>query len=737
MKNYLELYLTSETTTKEQWQTLYTVMSQQLGALSRFQVIVMVKDNVVRYFIGADRDVSELSNNIDMGVLRPVDSSELQLPANAGRENFVQFVSGGNILDLKDKLAVKRGRQLEYLVLNVRSINLQKSLVSSELYFAKGNSYTRAKKLFTFFPAHLLAIDFATNTKYLRKSYPKYLNIEKTLNLFESSDTNAVFSISTFPYFSTPRYLSLNNYEFDKHSFIIGATGSGKSKLIQLYIEQLAKSQQKLNYRIIVIDPHDNLRHDLEGIPDSYMVNFANETAELFGGEEVQTDVSAATELTTSLMKSLLADQFNARLERVLRFTLFVLFVAKIMSLDYLKRFLTDTELRNQIMQHVSGSVPHNIRQFFATDFNEIRTTHYNEAILPIVSLVDEMQLQPALVGESEQSLAKLIQDNYLTVFSLNKVTMGEKVVKTVAGLLIQQIFLLAQARAFHEHVILIVDEVSVVQNPALASILAEARKFNLSVILTQQYFGQVEKDLRDAIFANVYNYYTFRVSEEDAISLAGNLNMEIPKEIVESEKAKGVKEEQLKIKFLTELHPRECLLRVSANGQILPCFKARTMSVTTSDRKKSDSKKDEVTPAKLEKFIEGSVPEVPTLPGQAPKAVPPSMPMPSLGSQAAPSPQLDTHTDPAEAIEYGRDDDGTLTTGSPGGPEQAGLNPEGELSTFTNPEVDPALRQPTNNTDDVVATGIPAQQPGNNTYMQPSVSLSELLASQSSSRKK
>ena len=73
---------------------------------------------------------------------------------------------------------------------------------------------------------------------------------------------------------------------------------------------------------------------------------------------------------------------------------------------------------------------------------------------------------------------------------------MGEKVVKTVAGLLIQQIFLLAQANAFNQRVILIIDEVSVVQNPALASILSEARKYNLFVFLTQQYFGQIEEDL-------------------------------------------------------------------------------------------------------------------------------------------------------------------------------------------------------------------------------------------------
>jgi len=94
------------------------------------------------------------------------------------------------------------------------------------------------------------------------------------------------------------------------------------------------------------------------------------------------------------------------------------------------------------------------------------------------------------------------------------------------------------------------------VQNPALAQILAEARKFNLTVILTQQYFGQVDKDLRDAIFANVYNYYTFKVSEEDARALEGNLNMELPKEVVEAENAKGIKESDSKVKIMTELHP-------------------------------------------------------------------------------------------------------------------------------------------------------------------------------------
>lgn len=104
---------------------------------------------------------------------------------------------------------------------------------------------------------------------------------------------------------------------------------------------------------------------------------------------------------------------------------------------------MTDIEYRNQILAHVQGYIPENIVRFFGTDFNEIRTKYYNEAISPIASLVDEMQMQPSLAGNDQNatSLGQIINSNFLTTFSLNKVSMGEKVVKTIAGLLIQQIF--------------------------------------------------------------------------------------------------------------------------------------------------------------------------------------------------------------------------------------------------------------------------------------------------------
>ena len=617
MKHCFEFFLLKDQVTKEDWQRLYNVFSQYIGVLKEFQVIVKVEENTIRYFVMSDRDLGSLSNNIEVGVLRPVKKEAIGLPASTttGKERLVIMKAGADLLDLKEKYKVKKAKDLQFAVIKCRRINFEKAITNTYLYFQDaGKNWTVNHKIAATFPSFLLAVDFVANTRYLRKKVTKYLDIQKSLHIMQSENVGAVFEVDTFPYLPKNYYLSLGSYDFEKHSFIIGASGSGKSKLITLIVDKLANSPGlKQNYRVIVIDPHASLENDLAGIPDSTIINFKGQEqeTELFAG--AGTDVQAATELTGTLFKSLLSDQHNPKLERVLRFSLYVLMTAQVMSLDNLKRFVTDIEFRNQVLGHVQGYIPENIVHFFGTDFSEIRTKYYNEGISPIASLVDEMQMQPSLAGGSGNatSLAQIVNNNFLSVFSLNKVSMGEKVVKTVAGLLIQQIFLLAQARAFNQKVILVIDEVSVIQNPALAQILAEARKFGLSVVLTQQYFGQIEKDLQAAIFTNVYNYYVFKVSEEDARVLEGNLNIEIPKEILQGEKDKGLKQADVRVQMLTTLHPRECFLRLSAGGQLLPCVKARTLDVTAAPAVSKVELKKYETQEMPRKFVESTGPQL------------------------------------------------------------------------------------------------------------------------------
>lgn len=615
-----ELILINDKFTKSDWDSTSLAIAKATSGLKPisypYSLIVTFDENIIRFYIQSQSNIQALSNALPGIILREQATLPQTTTADGPKKSikFLKLPTGGNLLDVKEKYKIQEAKDLQNVRIDVQKIG-NKLLSKLTMTFAMGNVLYEAKQQLSLFPSHLLDMDFNQNSSYARASTPTYVSLEKTMHILQTNPADSVLQIDGFPYSTSPYFLKIGSYEFDKHSFIVGSSGTGKSKFIELLISELDKNQLlRTNYRVIVIDPHDNIRTDLEHINNSHIINFSKDTAQLF--PDVSSDIQAATELTTTLFKSLLADQYNPHLERVLRFSIFVLLTSQAMSLQYLKTFLTDIELRNQILAHVDSYIPPNIAQFFNTDFNEIRTKHYIEGIQPIIALVDEMQMNPSMVNESSQSLAQLISSNFLTVFSLNKVSMGEKVVKTVAGLLIQQIFLLAQARAFNEKIILIIDEVSVVQNPALAQILSEARKYGLSVILAQQYFGQIDKDLRDSIVTNVMNYYVFRVSDEDAKLLEGNIKIELPSEVLARGVEKGIKEPQLRTKLMTELSPRECIVRISAGGQLLPAMKARTVDIKTNPSHKPNSLKKSSAPRQAvpEKFIPNSVKATPTL---------------------------------------------------------------------------------------------------------------------------
>lgn len=390
-KHWFEIYLLKENIDKKDWDKLLYAISQHMGVMKPWDLIVTTENNTLRYFVGAPRDVGVLSNNLDGMVLQPVSGSAVPYPT-IGRqsERFVRFVPGGNLLDLREKYQVKKHKDLEAALFTIRTINVDKSIVRMRLCFKGSRTHSVALKTMTTLPGQLLAVDFTTNTKYMHRIAPRFLNIEKATHLLSADNTGALFEVEGFPYFSRQQYLQLASYDFDKHSFIIGASGSGKSKLISLYVDRLYRTALKPNYRVVVIDPHDSIADDFSGIEDSQVISFGKQdSAELFPG--AGTDLTSATELTATLFKSVLADQFNARLDRLLRYSLFVLMTAQTMSLENLKRFLADVEYRHQIVDHVQGFVPQNVLKFFGADYNEMRTQYYDSTVLPLVSMVEEM----------------------------------------------------------------------------------------------------------------------------------------------------------------------------------------------------------------------------------------------------------------------------------------------------------------------------------------------------------
>ncbi len=273
-----------------------------------------------------------------------------------------------------------------------------------------------------------------------------------------------------------------------------------------------------------------------------------------------------------------MADQYNSRLERVLRHSVHLLMETNCLNFTNLKKLILEMEYRNRLINQNKTNLPESIIHFFLTDFNELKSNCYQEAIAPIISFIDEMELLPAFQKEGLKPQVKdIVHNHFLTIFSLDQSILGQKVTKTISGLIMQQLLELIQSYSYEEHIILVIDEVALIENPILSRFLAEARKYKLSLILIQQYFTQISEELRSAIFANVSNFYVFRVSKSDAMLLENNMHMNM-----------AVRNSyRIKLKMLTELKNRECIVRISSNGVPLPAFKAKTLDFTSFPRRR------------------------------------------------------------------------------------------------------------------------------------------------------
>lgn len=235
-----------------------------------------------------------------------------------------------------------------------------------------------------------------------------------------------------------------------------------------------------------------------------------------------------------------------------------------------LRTLILDLEYRNNLIKKLKYIIPISIIDFFLKEFNDIKTKYYGEAISPIIALIDEIEMLPVFNQENiNTNIKDTINNNFLTLFSLDRTKLGEKITKTISGLIMEQLFILIQNHTFNEHIIFVIDEVSIIESPILQRFLSESRKYNLSLILIGQYFNQISNNLKSAIFSNCMNYYIFKTSKIDANILVDNLDINIPLDNTKEQKTK----------LLTELKARECLLRITSNGILLPAIKGESIN--------------------------------------------------------------------------------------------------------------------------------------------------------------
>lgn len=573
-----EIILTSEYIEPQAWLSLLNSISKLNGFLKPWTMYAKIELNEVHFFCQTSRILPPIINSLGDFMIKKLDMTEKDLMdfSTKKRIPFLLTNKEKNVLDIFDKVESSRKQELKMVKMSIFSYRKGHFFTKTHLFFEKANKkrYLKRNALFVI-PHYLFSINFSTYSRFFYRKYEnEYLDIQKALPLLKSEKQNAILKIDTFPYLAEDYYLSQNSFDFDTHSMIIGSSGTGKSKLASLLIanmnQEISFSQ---NYKVVVIDPHSALEKEIGGLDNTKVIDFKSldTSSDLFMNSPKR-DILSSVELILSLFQTLMADQYNSRLERVLRHSIHLLMETNCLNFTNLKNLILEINYRNKLINENRTTLPESIINFFLTDFNELKSNSYQEAIAPIIAFIDEMELLPAFRQEGIKPQVKdILHDNFLTIFSLDQSSLGQKVTKTISGLIMQQLLELIQSYSYEEHIILVVDEVALIENPILSRFLAEARKYNLSLILIQQYFTQISENLRNAIFANVSNYYVFRVSKADAMVLESNMHMNV-----------AVRNSyRIKLKMLTELKNRECIVRISSNGVPLPAFKAKTLDFT------------------------------------------------------------------------------------------------------------------------------------------------------------
>jgi hypothetical protein len=128
------------------------------------------------------------------------------------------------------------------------------------------------------------------------------------------------------------------------------------------------------------------------------------------------------------------------------------------------------------------------------------------------------------IIGQSDSAFnfRKVMDEKKILLVNLAKGKIGEDNSQFLGLILVPRILVAAMSRQDipkdqREDFFLYVDEFQNFATPDFAQILSEARKYKLNLIVANQFIGQMEEEVKNAIFGNVGTLVSFRVGVTDA----------------------------------------------------------------------------------------------------------------------------------------------------------------------------------------------------------------------------
>jgi hypothetical protein len=347
-----------------------------------------------------------------------------------------------------------------------------------------------------------------------------------------------------------------------KHLYIVGKTGTGKSTMIA----NMAINDMRNGEGLAVIDPHGDLCDALLDYVPSFRINDVayldpSDLEYPFHINPLEVKNPAFKELIASGIVSIFYKLYHyswgPRLEYILRNTILTLLSVPQSTLLGVPELLTNENYRAKVVEKMTDQV---LRNFWVNEFNKMSPQMKSEAVSPILNKVGQFlssQTIRNIVGHpvSTIDLEEMMNQGKIILVNLSQGKLGEDNSALLGAMLITKIQLAAMNRVYQSEAerkdfYLFVDEFQNFATNSFIKILSEARKYRLDLTLANQYIGQIDEDVQNAIFGNAGSLASFGVGATDARILSREFG-----EKYEEEELVGLGNYQIILKLSIDNH--------------------------------------------------------------------------------------------------------------------------------------------------------------------------------------
>lgn len=318
-----------------------------------------------------------------------------------------------------------------------------------------------------------------------------------------------------------------------RHMYLIGKTGMGKTTVL----ENMVIADIQAGRGLALVDPHGDLVEKVINYIPSYRVNdvvYLNpaDTDYPIGFNVIEKVSSEQRHLVASglmgVFTKIWEGVWSARMEYILNNAILALLENPGSTMLGISRILVDKKFRTKVLMNVTDPV---VKSFWKDEYAAYNERFRNEAIAPIQNKVGQFLSSSVIrniVGQPKSTinLRELMDNKKILLFNLSKGRIGEDNSALLGAMMITRIQLAAMSRVDipeEERVdfYLYVDEFQNFATESFASILSEARKYRLNLIIAHQYIEQLDETVRAAVFGNVGTIICFRVGAGDSEFLA------------------------------------------------------------------------------------------------------------------------------------------------------------------------------------------------------------------------